>query len=229
MFGKNIDSKKLRPAVLFTTGLFVALCIIFFLPVSIPFKIGFPLTLLWIASLWLLPIPMSFAMLFSAFGDYWGAAGSFILQMAFFALAHICIIVFMVERYFRKVEPDRKLTAKAKGYMAMILFCIILLLVVVFLRIVPKTPEGVIRIGVILYAIIISTMLGTSLLQRSSLYALGAVLFVFSDFILAWNKFVEPVPCRNYLVLVPYFLAQWLLWVRSTPYRVKTSLRLARF
>lgn len=59
-------------------------------------------------------------------------------------------------------------------------------------------------------------------------FAVGAVLFVFSDFILAWHRFVEPVPYRNYFVLVTYFLAQWCLFVRSTPYRI-TSLRPFRF
>ena len=44
-----------------------------------------------------------------------------------------------------------------------------------------------------------------------------------------WHRFVEPVPYRNYLVLVTYYLAQWLLFVRSTPYRIKNSIRLMRF
>ena len=72
-------------------------------------------------------------------------------------------------------------------------------------------------------------MLLTALLQRSSLFALGAVLFVFSDFIIAWNMFVEPVPYRNYLVLVTYYLAQWLLYIRSTSFRVGPEMRLMRF
>jgi hypothetical protein len=41
--------------------------------------------------------------------------------------------------------------------------------------------------------------------------------------------FVEPVPFRNYLVLVTYFLAQWLLFIRTTPYRVAPEMRLLRF
>ena len=56
----------------------------------------------------------------------------------------------------------------------------------------------------------------------------GHMTLVFSDFILAWHRFVEPVPYRQYLVLVSYFLAQWLLFVRSTPYRI-ASLRPFRF
>ena len=76
---------------------------------------------------------------------------------------------------------------------------------------------------------VVSWVLTMGLLQRSSLYALGAVLFVFSDFILAWNRFVEPVPYRDYLVLVTYYLAEWLLFVRSTNYRIKGAVRLMRF
>ena len=85
------------------------------------------------------------------------------------------------------------------------------------------------RTGVTVYACLISTMMLLALLQRSSLFALGAVIFVFSDFILAWNKFMEPVPYRQYLVLVPYFLAQWLLFIRATPYRVAPEMRIMRF
>ena len=72
-------------------------------------------------------------------------------------------------------------------------------------------------------------MMVMALLQRSSLFALGALFCVFSDYNLAWNKFVEPVPHRDYLVLVTYFLAQWLLFIRSTKYRVAPEMRILRF
>ena len=111
----------------------------------------------------------------------------------------------------------------------MVVFCTLALMAVVFSRIVPAAEPGIIRTGVTVYACLISTMMLLALLQRSSLFALGAVIFVFSDFILAWNKFVEPVPYRQYLVLVPYFLAQWLLFIRATPYRVAPEMRIMRF
>jgi uncharacterized membrane protein YhhN len=110
----------------------------------------------------------------------------------------------------------------------MLLVCVAGLLTVAFTVIAPGAPAGIVRIGVCIYAVVISTMLVAGMLQRSTLYALGALLFVFSDFILAWNRFVEPVPYRDYLVLVSYFLAQYLLFVRSTPYRI-ASLRPFRF
>ena len=225
----TISERKLKPTVILVSLLFLALSILFFSPVSIPHKVTFPLALLFIASLWLLPWQMSMAMLFSALGDYFGSCNNFILQMSFFAFAHVFMIWFFTQRYFRKVEMDGKLTDKAKGYMATILFCSIALLSFIFMKVVPAAEPGVIRIGVGIYACLICGMMVTALMQRSSLFAVGAILVVFSDFILAWHKFVEPVPYRRYLVMVTYYLAQWLLFVRSSPYRIKNQVKLMRF
>jgi len=205
------------------------LAVLFFVPVEIAHKVSFPVAALAVASIWLCPWEMTLAFIFSALGDYIGSCDDFMGQMAFFALSHIWFIVYFVKRYFVKIEPDRKLTGKAKGYLAMVLFCAAALLGIAFYRIAPMAPEGVIRIGVGVYAIIICTMLVSALLQRSSVFALGAVLFVFSDFILAWNKFVEPVPHREYLVLVSYFAAQWLLFIRATKFRLAPEMRILRF
>ena len=217
-----------KTKTLVTSALFLALAVLFFLPVSIPHKLVFPVGLLFVASIGLTPWQICAALFFSALGDWFGTCGNFLGQMGSFAVAHIFYITFFAKRYLTKVEHDRKLTLRAKGYLAMIIFCVGVLLFVVFTNIVPLVPAGVLRIGVSVYAVLISTMLLGGTLQRSILYALGAVIFVFSDFILAWNKFVEPVPYRNYLVLGSYFMAQWLLFVRSTPYRI-ASLRPFRF
>ncbi|MBE6243118.1 MAG: lysoplasmalogenase [Bacteroidales bacterium] len=225
----KIKESKIKAAAISATAVYLALTVFFFLPFDIPHKITPCVSALFIASLWLCPWQISLALLFSALGDHFGSCGNFLAQMGFFALGHIWFIVYFISRYFKKVEPDRKLTGKAKGYLAMVIFCATVLLCVVFFRIVPLVPPGVLTIGVSIYAIIICTMLVSAMLQRSSLFALGAILFVFSDFILAWNKFVEPVPYRHYLVLVPYFLAQWLLFIRATKYRIAPEMRLMRF
>lgn len=217
-----------RTRTLTATAVFFALSILYFLPVHIPHKLALPVASLFVASLWLNPWQICAALLFSTLGDWCGTVGNFLGQMGSFALAHVFYIWFFVKRYFAKVEHDRKLTSKAKGYLAMLIVFAIGLLTIVFTQIVPAAPAGVVRIGVSVYAVLITTMLLCGMLQRSTLYALGAILFVFSDFILAWNKFVEPVPCSRYLILVTYYLAQWLLFVRSTPYRI-ASLRPFRF
>ena len=225
----KLQDKYTSAAVITTSGLFLCACVAFFMPVEIPHKITICTSILTAASLWLCPWQMTMALLFGALGDYFGSCNNFLAQMGFFAISHIWYITYFIGRYFKKVEPDFKLTGKAKGYLAMVVFCALVLLVVVFVRIVPCTPVGIIRVGVCIYACLICTMLVMALLQRSSIYALGAVLFVFSDFILAWHKFVGPVPYRHYLVLVTYFLAQWLLFIRSTSFRIGPEMRLMRF
>ena len=224
----KLNEKRIGPMTMTATALWLAASVIFFMPVDIPSKVTIPAALLALASLWLCPWQITLALLFSALGDYMGSVHNFMGQMGFFAVGHIWYIAYFAGRYFRKVEKDRKLTGKAKGYLAMVMFCAIALLCIVFTRIVPETPVGIERIGVCIYALLICTMLVTAMLQRSSLFALGAVLFVFSDFILAWNKYVDPVPYRHYLVLVTYFLAQWLLFIRSTKFRVGPEMRLLR-
>ena len=225
----KMNKARTIPAAIISSIIYLCMSVIFFLPVEIPHKVTIPVAILSVASLWLCPWQICAAMIFCAIGDYMGSCGNFIAQMGFFAIGHIWFIVFFIGRYFTKVERDRKLTSKAKGYLAMVAFCTISLLAIAFFRIVPNAEPGIIRYGVGIYACVISMMLLTALLQRSSLYALGAVLFVFSDFIIAWNMFVEPVPYREYLVLVTYFLAQWLLYIRSTSFRVGPEMRLMRF
>lgn len=225
----KLKEKHIGPVALAATGLFLCASVFFFMPVDLAHKITIPVGILTVASLWLCPWQMTMAFLFSALGDYMGSCHNFLGQMGFFAVGHIWFIIYFFQRYFSKVEPDRKLTGKAKGYLTIVIFCTLALLSVVFFKIAPDAPAGIIRIGVCIYACLISTMMVMALLQRSSLFALGALFFVFSDFILAWNKFVEPVPYRNYLVLVTYFLAQWLLFIRSTKYRVAPEMRILRF
>ena len=225
----RIDEKHTAAIALAATGLYLCATILFFLPLEYPHKITYCVSVLTLASLWLCPWQITLALLFSTLGDHMGSCNNFLGQMGFFALGHIFYIVDFGGRYFRKVEPDKKLTGKAKGYLAMVVFCALALLSVAFFKIAPEAPAGIIRIGLCIYSVLISIMMVTAMLQRSSLFALGAILFVFSDFILAWNKFVEPVPYRHYLVLVSYYLAQWLLFIRATKFRVGPEMRLLRF
>jgi alkenylglycerophosphocholine/alkenylglycerophosphoethanolamine hydrolase len=178
------------------------------------------------SSFWLTPWEITLALVFSIIGDYAGSCHNFMAQMGSFAVAHLFYVMFFIRRFIRK---DYKLTSKMKGYLLMLGICTAALLAFVFVKIVPSAPAGVIRVGVSIYAMLICTMLYTALMQRSSLYALGALLFVISDFILAWNKFIEPVPYRTVLVIGTYLSAQWLLFVRATPYRVPHPVHLLRF
>lgn len=225
----ELDKKNVKTVALIASGFFLAFAILFFSPVDLPHKITLTVGSAFIASLWLCPWQISLALLFSAAGDYAGSCHNFLAQMGLFAVGHVFYIWFFIKRWLDKVEPDRKLTAKVKGQATLFLILVGAILITAFIKIAPCADPGIIRIGVCIYATIIGTMLFSALMQRSSLYAIGAVLFVFSDFILAWNKFVEPVSHSRLLIMTTYYLGQYLLFIRSTPYRVRPELRGFRF
>lgn len=225
----RLDERHVKTVALTASAVFLLFAILFFAPVEIPHKITLTVGSAFIASLWLCPWQISLALLFSALGDYFGSCHNFLAQMGFFALGHVFYVCYFIKRWLTKVEHDRKMTAKVKGQALTFLVLVGGILFVAFTKVVPCADAGIIRTGVCIYAVLISTMLFSALMQRSSLYALGAVLFVFSDFILAWNKFVEPIEHSRILIMTTYYLAQYLLFIRSTPYRVKNGLRLFRF
>ncbi len=74
---------------------------------------------------------------------------------------------------------------------------------------------GVLKIPVLLYTIVISTM-GISAAIRYrwnskmsfAITLLGAVLFMTSDSLLAYNKFVEPFNHASFVIMLTYILAQ---------------------
>lgn len=188
----------------------------FFSPIQFPCKLAVPVAILFLASFKLLPWQMAYAMLFSCIGDYMGAIHDFMGQMAAFAMAHVFIICYFVSRYRLGVLRRKYGRRLSLRYMIAATIFIIPLLAMAFIKIVPAVPEGILTYGVTIYAILISTMLWCAMQQRSILFALGAALFLASDIILAYNRFVEPLPNVNYLILIPYFLSQWLLFIRST-------------
>ena len=181
----RLDERHVKTVALTASAVFLLFAILFFAPVEIPHKITLTVGSAFIASLWLCPWQISLALLFSALGDYFGSCHNFLAQMGFFALGHVFYVCYFIKRWLTKVEHDRKMTAKVKGQALTFLVLVGGILFVAFTKVVPCTEAGIIRTGVCIYAVLISTMLFSALMQRSSLYALGAVLFVFSDFILA--------------------------------------------
>lgn len=225
----KIQPTAVKRFVYATTAIFLALVALVFEPSIAPSIVCLPVGMLCIAALWLAPWEVFFALLFSALGDFAGDCNNFLAQMGSFAVAHVFYILFFVRRFLKKVEPDKKMTERAKGYLAISAFCIIVLLVLIFIVVVPKVPAGILRTGVGIYSVVICAMLFIAMMQRSMLYALGALFFVVSDFLLAFNMFVEPIPHAGVFILSTYYLAQWLLFVRATPYRVPHPIHLLRF
>ena len=177
-----------------TTLFFVAGAVLFFTKAAaLPYKVAWPVLLLSLATFLSRRrelLPFGFAFLFSAAGDAVGARGLFIPQMAFFALAHA-------------------------AYVCWFLPVTVPLLVFLFAAIVPEAPFPAERIGVAVYGLVIAAML-YSALQYDGACAAGfrcaALLFVFSDAVIAWNRFIGPVPARTWIVMITYYLAQYLFF-----------------
>lgn len=225
----NLTQRMVKPMVFGSTAAYLILAVLYTIPLTHNNALYLPVGLLCLISLWLTPWEISLALFFSALGDFAGSCNCLLPQIGAFTVAQVLYTIFFLRRYHRKVEHDRKLTEKAKGYLAMTSFCVISLLTLILVKVVPTAPAGIIRTGVGIYAFVICIMMLAALLQRSMLYALGALLFLISDFLLAWNIFIESVPYASALILGTYFAAQWLLFVRATPYRVSHPVHLLRF
>ena len=189
-----------------TTLFFVAGAVLFFTKAAaLPYKVAWPVLLLSLATFLSRRrelLPFGFAFLVSAAGDAVGARGLFIPQMAFFALAHVAYVCWFLPRARRRLR-------------AVSLAVTVPLLVFLFAAIVPEAPFPAERIGVAVYGLVIAAML-YSALQYDGACAAGfrcaALLFVFSDAVIAWNRFIGPVPARTWIVMITYYLAQYLFF-----------------
>ena len=63
-------------------------------------------------------------------------------------------------------------------------------------------------VPVALYMVVISVMLATALATGNVPAAIGAALFVSSDAMIAWNRFVRPFRGADVGIMVTYHLGQ---------------------
>lgn len=202
---------KSNRKIIYISLIFIVLSAIYLMPAAalgqmlsekvIRFRIAYPVAALALMGAYLgMGWKFVLAFLFSCTGDAMGAYGSFFGQMGYFALAHILLIWAFAEELWkvRKTLVGLAVTAA---------------LVFAFALVIPKVPEPGLQIGCGVYAVLITAMFGLSLMQRSPLFAIGAALFLISDMILSWNKFVGPVTAEKWLIMVPYYLGQLLIWL----------------
>ena len=190
-----------------TTLLFAAGAARFFTNAAvIPYKVAYPVLLLSLSLFYLRLkplIPVGAALLLSAVGDAAGAGGMFIPQMLFFALAHGAYMCYFLPQ--AQVAP--------RPFVWPVLTALLLFL---FVCIVPRAADPAERAGVAVYGLVIAGMLYSALQYRGAYAAwfrLAALLFVFSDSVIAWGRFVAPVPCRTYVVMITYYAAQYLFYL----------------
>lgn len=138
---------------------------------------------------------------------------AFLLGIVAFLIGHIWyIIAFLTEISSIGAIPL---------YIYLIIVPLALFGVVIFNRL--KNSLGKMKIPVIAYIIIILFMLWSAIALSSSkecvqcqisdiiLLISGALLFVISDTLNAWEKFKQPIPYNRAVIMITYLLAQWFI------------------
>jgi len=199
---------------------FVVTALWFFFPIGEPegkclvfaLRLALPATILTIGCIGLLPKLMTIGFLFCAIGDVMGVIGSFEGQVGGFAVAHICFIC-----HFAK--GIRSLKSNPARFTVATLLCLAALILAVQ-KVIPMIQDLPIRIGCSVYSLLLTGTVWTSIVRSQlderkviNVAAIGAVCFLASDFILAWNKFVEHIPHASLCIMTTYYAALLLLFV----------------
>ena len=210
----------------------------FFFPIGAPqeksllfsLRLALPAALLALGGMGLSPWLMTMGFVFCTAGDAMGVLGSFEGQMGGFAIAHFCFIGWFAQQLAKAKE------GKKRGFSLLIisLLCVVPL-VIAAVRIIPEIHDTVIRIGCAIYSLLLTGTLWTAWARFASLLpspqprrgallaAVGATLFFVSDFILAWNMFVESVPHSRNLIMSTYYAALLLLFIGTLRTLLSTS------
>ncbi len=132
----------------------------------------------------------------------------FIAGLSCFLLTHILYVIYFV----RAVKKGPSLLRKNP----LIIVAVIIYLAGFSYLLFPKL--GGLKIPVFIYTLIIGGMLLASLdaylklpVKSAFRFALGALFFVISDSLLAFNKFFHSIPQAGLLIMLTYCLAQFLI------------------
>ena len=135
----------------------------------------------------------------------------FIIGLIAFLISHIAYIVLFSKQL--RINSSRNKAVFWVGITAIIVYLILMLSILL-------PTLGDLKIPVFVYAIILSTMLLFAFKgylkwskPAGGYILLGAVIFVSSDSILAFNKFYEPIRFSSFLIMATYLLAQYLIIV----------------
>jgi uncharacterized membrane protein YhhN len=135
----------------------------------------------------------------------------FMIGLAAFLMAHI----FYILSY--RQHQDKSLEKSLKGIQK-IRFSFPIVLAGSGLIVVLYPSLGALKIPVVVYALVLIIMVLNSVFRygRTSnvsfgLVFLGSILFMFSDSVLAINKFFKPVPGAGFWIMSTYILAQFLI------------------
>lgn len=135
----------------------------------------------------------------------------FIIGLISFLMSHIAYIILFSKQL--RINSNRNKAVFWAGTTAIIVYLMVMLAVLL-----PRL--GPLKIPVIVYAMVLSTMLLFAFKgylkwnSPANIYILlGAVIFVSSDSILAFNKFYETLKFSSLLIMSTYITAQYLIVV----------------
>ncbi len=135
----------------------------------------------------------------------------FILGLVAFLISHVFYIVLFGKQTKSKAISNKLSFGSGIG----------LILIYFFGMITTLGPKlGPLTVPVVVYAVVISTMLYFALKGSFQWNAIpfqsvlvGALLFIASDSILAFNKFYQPIPYASFLIMITYLAAQYgIVW-----------------
>lgn len=72
----------------------------------------------------------------------------------------------------------------------------------------PSSAPPLLRISVGAYAVAVTAMVAAAFYTGRPLVAAGGALFFLSDLLIAWNRFVTPLPWAPVVIIVTYHLGQ---------------------
>ncbi len=141
------------------------------------------------------------ALAFSLAGDIFLLRDDwFVPGLAAFLVAHVCYIV-----GFWTDGPS------AAPFAVSVLVVVVIVVPLARRILGALHDEPKLRPPVAAYIVTISVMLATALAVGNPLAAVGAALFVSSDSMIAWNRFVKPFAAADVAIMVTYHLGQALL------------------
>lgn len=135
----------------------------------------------------------------------------FILGLVAFLVSHVFYIVLFSKQTISKTISNKLSFGAGIGLILLYFFGMITTLG-------PKL--GSLTIPVVIYAVVISIMLFYALkgsFQWNTIpyqsVLIGAIFFISSDSILAFNKFDQPIPYASFLIMITYLAAQFcIVW-----------------
>ena len=142
------------------------------------------------ASAWLVT-----ALAFSLLGDVYLMlpADLFAAGLGAFLLAHVAYII----------DFDAAILARLGWWLVVIAAA-----APFALRIMRAVEDRTLRTAVGVYMLIIALMVASAVASKERVAMVGALLFLASDTVLAWNRFVRELPWSQLVIMVTYHLGQ---------------------